>query len=132
MRGRTVKNVRAILENSYVGSACRVVVVAALAIVLSLALASRGPAPRVSAPQRVLHHSPAAAYRHYEVGAYYFSGWSHGPNNNITPLLTDHMQAAEPLIGWYDDSQSVVDQSIDMAANSGIDFFAFDWYDIAQ
>ena len=121
---------RATLENSYPALAGRAVAVAALAIMLSLA--GCGPAPRVSAPRRVLHDPPAAASRPYEVGAYYFSGWSHGPSNNITPLLTDHMQASEPLIGWYDDSQSAVDQSIDMAADSGIDFFAFDWYDIAQ
>ena len=121
---------RATLENSYPALACRAIVVAALATMLSLV--ECGPVPRATAPPRALHDPLAPAYRHYEVGAYYFSGWSHGQNNNITPLLTDHMQASEPLIGWYDDSQSAVDQSIDMAADSGIDFFAFDWYDIAQ
>ena len=68
----------------------------------------------------------------YEVGAYYFSGWSHGQNDNINPLLTGRFHTSEPLIGWYDDSQSVVDKSITQAANAGIDFFAFDWYDIKQ
>ncbi len=76
--------------------------------------------------------SLAAAYRSYEVGAYYFSGWSHGQNDNISQLLTGRMHASEPLIGWYDDSQSQVDKSIAQAANAGIDFFAFDWYDIAR
>ena len=128
-----MRNRRAIRRDSPGGLAWRVAAVAALAaLAIVLSLASRGPAPRVSAPRRVLHDPPAAASRHYEVGAYYFSGWSHGPSNNVTPLLTDHMQASEPLIGWYDDSQSAVDQSIDMAADSGIDFFAFDWYDVAQ
>src|SRR2546427_801341 len=37
----------------------------------------------------------------------------------------------EPLIGWYDDTQHQVDQTIDQAANAGLTFFAFDWYDLA-
>src|SRR5690242_16892456 len=62
----------------------------------------------------------------YDVGAYYFSGWSHCPNDNVSELLTKHYPQSEPLIGWYDDSQEAVDKSIDQAANGGIDFFAFD------
>jgi hypothetical protein len=68
----------------------------------------------------------------YQVGAYYFSGWAHGQNDNLSPLLTaSPFRRYEPLIGWYDDSQHQVDQSIDQAANAGITFFAFDWYDLA-
>ena len=74
----------------------------------------------------------APHYPSYEVGAYYFSGWSHGPNNNLNPLLMGRYQAIEPLIGWYDDTQTAVDQSIAQAADAGIDFFAFDWYHIAR
>ena len=74
----------------------------------------------------------AAAYASYQVGAYYFSGWSHGPNDNLSPLLLGPLRLSEPLIGWYDDSQTAVDQTIDQAANAGISFFAFDWYDVAQ
>jgi len=73
----------------------------------------------------------AAAHPSYEVGAYYFSGWSHGQNNNINPLLTRTFAGSEPLIGWYDDTQQEVDQTIKQAADAGIGFFAFDWYDIA-
>ncbi len=73
--------------------------------------------------------SLAAAYRDYKVGAYYFSGWSHGQNDNISAILTGPHRGAEPLIGWYDDSQSQVDKSIDQAANAGVNFFSFDWYD---
>jgi Glycosyltransferase WbsX len=109
--------------------------VGALAVIL--ALAGCGPSSRSSTPARHAApgptHSPlAAAYPRYEVGAYYFSGWSHGQNNNISRLLTGRMHASEPLIGWYDDSQAQVDKAIDQAADSGIDFFAFDWYDIAR
>src|SRR5919202_3023134 len=46
----------------------------------------------------------------YQIGAYYFSGWSHGPNNNLTPLLdSGPLRKYEPLIGWYDDPQAQVD-----------------------
>jgi hypothetical protein len=76
--------------------------------------------------------SLAPAHPHYEVGAYYFSGWSHAPNNNLTPLLTGPLHASEPLIGWYDDSQGQVDKTIAQAEATGVDFFAFDWYDIAR
>ncbi len=76
--------------------------------------------------------SLAPAYQKYEVGAYYFSGWSHAQNNNITAVLTGPMHSSEPLIGWYDDSQSQIDKSINQAADAGIDFWAFDWYDIAR
>jgi hypothetical protein len=81
-------------------------------------------------------HVPRATltpqYPSYEVGAYYFSGWSHGPNDNLNPLLMGRYPTSEPLIGWYDDTQTAVDRSIDQAADAGIDFFAFDWYDIAR
>jgi Glycosyltransferase WbsX len=69
----------------------------------------------------------------YQIGTYYFSGWSHGPNNNLTSLLaTSPLRKYEPLIGWYDDSQAQVDKNILQAAAAGIDFFAFDWYDAAR
>src|SRR2546423_8251447 len=74
----------------------------------------------------------APHYPSYEVGAYYFSGWSHGPNDNLNPLLMGRYQISEPLIGWYDDTQTAVDQSIAQAADAGIDLFAFDWYAIAR
>jgi hypothetical protein len=83
------------------------------------------PAQRGLAP-------PAAQARDYRIGAYYFSGWSHAPNNNITSLLTATYPLSAPLTGWYDDSQRQVDATITQAAASGINFFAFDWYDLAR
>lgn len=69
----------------------------------------------------------------YLVGAYYFSGWSHGQNDNLTPLLLGApMRRYEPLIGWYDDSQAQVDKNIDQAAGAGVGFFAFDWYNLSH
>jgi len=69
----------------------------------------------------------------YEVGAYYFSGWSHGQNNNLTPILTrGPLSRYEPMISWYDDSQAQVDRNINQAVGAGINFFAFDYYDLGQ
>ena len=69
----------------------------------------------------------------YLVGAYYFSGWSHGQNDNLTPLLLGTpLRRYEPLIGWYDDSQARVDRAIDQAAGAGVGFFAFDWYNLSH
>ena len=95
-------------------------------------LATRTPTPvptRVPTATITPRPSLAAAYRDYKVGAYYFSGWSHGQNDNISAILTGSHRGAEPLIGWYDDSQTQVDKSIDQAANAGVNFFSFDWYD---
>jgi hypothetical protein len=69
----------------------------------------------------------------YQIGTYYFSGWSHGQNDNLTPtLLKGPLSAYQPLIGWYDDTQNQVDQHIVQASAAGINFFAFDWYDTAK
>jgi hypothetical protein len=92
--------------------------------------ATPSPAPSVPVPSPTSALAPQ--YSSYDIGAYYFSGWSHGQNDNLSPLLTGPMSASEPLIGWYDDSQVAVDQSIGQAADAGIDFFAFDWYDTAR
>ncbi len=69
----------------------------------------------------------------YQIGAYYFSGWSHGQTNNLTPvLLSQPFRRFEPIVTWYDDSQAQVDRNIGQAAAAGIDFFAFDYYDLAR
>jgi glycosyl transferase family WbsX len=71
----------------------------------------------------------------YQIGAYYFSGWTHGQNDNLTPLLANGpLRKFEPLVGWYDDTQAQMDKNILQASSPsvGIDFFAFDWYDISR
>ena len=97
-----------------------------------LATATVNPADATTEAAITPRATLAPRYPSYEVGAYYFSGWSHGPNNNLNPLLMGRYQTSEPLIGWYDDTQAAVDRSIAQAADAGIDFFAFDWYDIAR
>ncbi len=84
------------------------------------------PAPLLPAfhGQAVVHKTNG-----YQIGAYYFSGWSRGESNNLTPiLLHGPLSKYEPLASWYDDSQALFDKNIDQAAAAGIDFFAFDYY----
>jgi hypothetical protein len=42
------------------------------------------------------------------------------PIRDWRPLFPER----EPVIGWYDDQQTLVDQEIDLAAGGGIDFFS--------
>lgn len=88
--------------------------------------------PTLPPPVPTKAGAPDPPSRGYQVGAYYFSGWSHGQNDNLSPLLTaGPLRRYEPLIGWYDDSQRQVDKNIVQAAGAGLSFFAFDWYDLA-
>jgi hypothetical protein len=68
----------------------------------------------------------------YLVGATYFSGWHSGDNfhfeyKNGQDWRPDHPER-EPLYGWYDDTQEVMDDQIVDASANGVDFFSFDWY----
>ncbi len=66
----------------------------------------------------------------FDLGVYYFDGWTSTTTNNyvyLTPaLLKDSVR--EPIWGWITSTQSIVDSQIVVAAKSGINFFAFDWY----
>ena len=92
------------------------------------------PAPLVSVPRLPKNFKTTVRRTNgYQVGAYYFSGWSHAQNNNLTPILTrGPLSRYEPQIGWYDDSQLQVDRNINQAVNAGVNFFAFDYYDLGQ
>jgi hypothetical protein len=58
------------------------------------------------------------------VGAVYFDGW---PQQASTKLTTQY-SLRQPVWGWSNDSQGIVEQEIDLAADNGIDFFAYCWY----
>ncbi len=92
------------------------------------------PAPLVSVPRLPKNFKTTVRRTNgYQVGAYYFSGWSHAQNNNLTPILTrGPLSRYEPQLGWYDDSQLQVDRNINQAVNAGVNFFAFDYYDLGQ
>jgi hypothetical protein len=67
----------------------------------------------------------------YLVGAYYFAGWWRDPPAHFQGEEGDwrlQFPGREPLTGWYDDSQAVVDREVAMAAEGGLDFFLFDWF----
>ena len=62
----------------------------------------------------------------YEIGAFYFPGWSKSVNwekiDSAAPIR-------KPLLGYYDESNpEVVDWQIKWAAENGVKFFLVDWY----
>ncbi|MFV0330618.1 MAG: glycoside hydrolase family 99-like domain-containing protein [Dysgonomonas sp.] len=73
------------------------------------------------------------------IGAYYFDGWA-GQNSNktdswaknapthLTQRMVNEFSNRQPLWGWRDDSLSLMEKQIDLAATNGIDFFIFCWY----
>ena len=72
------------------------------------------------------------------VGVYFFGGWS-GVNTDIRlkainapmhltyKLFTDFSNR-KPIWGWRDDDVKLMEKQIDLASNSGVDFFTFCWY----
>jgi len=74
------------------------------------------------------------------VGAYYFDGWAgqhrladkeawaKDAPTHLSKRMLDEFPGREPIWGWRDDRQDVVEQQIDLAADHGIAFFAFCWY----
>ncbi len=77
-----------------------------------------------------------------KVGVYYFDGWA-GQNSrandpkepwaknaptHLTRRLVEEFPEREPVWGWRDDSLSIMEKQIDIAADNGIEFFLFCWY----
>lgn len=77
-----------------------------------------------------------------KVGAYYFDGWAgqnrkaNDPNEpwaknaptHLTRRMVEEFPDREPIWGWRDDSQALMEKQIDLAADNGIEFFLFCWY----
>ncbi|HAZ03787.1 MAG: hypothetical protein A2W90_17830 [Bacteroidetes bacterium GWF2_42_66] len=78
-----------------------------------------------------------------KLGAYYYGGWSgtcpyddgkpehawaKGMPLMVTRLMTTEFAGCEPVWGWREDTQEIMEQQIDLAANSGIAYFSFCWY----
>lgn len=77
-----------------------------------------------------------------KVGAYYFDGWAghHRASNNpaetwaknapsnSSKRLAEEFGEREPVWGWRDDAQEIMERQIDLAADNGIEFFLFCWY----
>lgn len=76
------------------------------------------------------------------IGTYYFDGWA-GRNSNagnpnepwaanapthLTRRFVEEFAGREPVWGWRDDSQEIMERQINLAADNGVDFFLFCWY----
>ncbi|MCF0234221.1 MAG: glycoside hydrolase family 99-like domain-containing protein, partial [Thermoguttaceae bacterium] len=82
--------------------------------------------PAADAPDVDYVPEPRPVESDYEIGAYYFPGWSKRSGwekvNATAPIR-------KPLLGWYDEADpEVVDWQIKWAAENGIQFFLVDWY----
>lgn len=78
-----------------------------------------------------------------KLGAYYFAGWAgkcpydngttenawaKGMPTHFTKMLATEFSGREPIWGWRDDTQAIMEQQIDLAADNGIAFFSYCWY----
>ena len=84
----------------------------------------------------------AVAVKVISVGAYYFDGWAglsskaSDPNepwaknapSHLTRRMVEEFPMREPVWGWRDDSLSIMERQIDLAADNGVKFFLFCWY----
>lgn len=69
-----------------------------------------------------------------KVGAWYFGGWSFPPDEegytfHISPTLVNQYQEREPVWGWREDTPEIMEKQIDYAANAGLSFWGFCWYE---
>ncbi len=69
---------------------------------------------------------PRPAKSEYEIGAYYFPGWSRRSGWDKVDATAP---IRRPLLGYYDEANpEVVDWQIKWAVENGIQFFFVDWY----
>lgn len=103
------------------------------AIVATTLVAVSPPAhPALAAETTQSTAQTQSAPTEYLIGATYFSGWYSGDNfhfeyKNGQDWRPDHPER-EPLYGWNDDTQDVMDAQIVDASANGLDYFSFDWY----
>lgn len=76
------------------------------------------------------------------IGVYYFDGWSgtnqHSLNPNepwaangpthLTKRFVEEFPGREPIWGWRNDTQEIMERQIDLAADNGVDFLLYCWY----
>ncbi|MCY3022413.1 MAG: glycoside hydrolase family 99-like domain-containing protein [Planctomycetota bacterium] len=82
----------------------------------------------------------AAGKLRAQIGAYYFDGWAgkhklaekaewaRNAPTHLTERMLKEFPDREPVWGWRDDSLESMERQIDVAADNGLAFFAFDWY----
>ena len=68
----------------------------------------------------------------YDIGVYYYPGWSVGSKGSNYPQPWVPIKAypeREPMLGWYSDSDAVVlRQQVTWMHDYGLKFVVFDWY----
>lgn len=69
-----------------------------------------------------------------KVGAWYFGGWSFPPDENgytfhISPTLVNQFSEREPIWGWREDNPEIMIDQINYAADAGLSFWGFCWYE---
>jgi hypothetical protein len=63
------------------------------------------------------------------IGLYYFDGWSGKTDDiHLPQLLQTEFADRRPVWGWHDDTVEIMQKQIDVCADHGIGFWAFDWY----
>ncbi|NOY80472.1 MAG: DUF5010 domain-containing protein [Kiritimatiellaeota bacterium] len=82
--------------------------------------------PAVHVPRARYVPEPRPVVSDYEIGAYYFPGWSSAVRWD--PILR-RAPERKPVLGWYDEANpECVDWQIKWAVENGIGFFMVDWY----
>ncbi len=70
---------------------------------------------------------PVPAKTAYQIGAYYFPGWS--PDQISRWKSQADFPERDSLLGWYEEGRpEVADWHIKWAVENGISFFVYDWY----
>jgi hypothetical protein len=69
-----------------------------------------------------------------KVGAWYFGGWSmpadsKGYTFHISPTLVTQYSYREPIWGWREDKLDIMVDQINYAADNGLSFWGFCWYE---
>jgi hypothetical protein len=90
----------------------------------------------------ITYANPPQKEKPATIGVYYFDGWS-GKNphaddpahpwaknapTHLTKRFVEEFPEREPVWGWRNDSQEIMERQIDLAAENGVDFFLFCWY----
>ncbi|MBQ9874307.1 MAG: glycoside hydrolase family 99-like domain-containing protein [Thermoguttaceae bacterium] len=82
--------------------------------------------PDIDLPKLDCVAPPKKVESDYEIGAFYFPGWS---KRSGWDKIDEAAPIRKPLLGYYDEGNpEVVDWQIKWAAENGIQFFFVDWY----
>ena len=82
--------------------------------------------PHLKLPKADYVPPPKPVQSDYEIGAFYFPGWSTA--RQWERIRSTHPER-KPVLGWYDEANpQVIDWQIKWAVENGLQFFLVDWY----